>query len=393
MKLYSLGTTAAVPKAIIGRITTAGIAPGQAREDHILFLKEAPPPADTDGYAAVLTTQGGAPWADHVPVVHSLTGVDYLADGDVVRIDPNGYVRTLYRRQSPNNFILTTDQCNSYCLMCSQPPKRVNDFYRLAEHIRLVDLMDPETKELVITGGEPTLLKDGFLRLIQHCKEKLPGTALHVLTNGRLFYYRRFAEALGAIGHPDLMLGIPVYSDVDSAHDYVVQAKGAFEQTVTGLHNLARHDVAVEIRVVLHALTYRRLPQTAEFIARNFPFAAQVALMGMEMVGFVHKNMAELWIDPHDYQKELAEATWFLFRSGLNVKIYNHQLCVLDRLLWPFACRSISDWKNIYLDTCDPCLARDRCGGFFESAAKKHSDYIKPLLDLKAPHNAGVAVA
>jgi MoaA/NifB/PqqE/SkfB family radical SAM enzyme len=43
------------------------------------------------------------------------------------------------------------------------------------------------------------------------------------------------------------MLGIPIYSDVDSEHDYVVQAKGAFEETVSGLHNLARYNVAVEI--------------------------------------------------------------------------------------------------------------------------------------------------
>jgi hypothetical protein len=34
------------------------------------------------------------------------------------------------------------------------------------------------------------------------------------------------------------------------------------------------------VRVVIHALTYRRLPQLAEFIYRNFAFAAHVALMG-----------------------------------------------------------------------------------------------------------------
>jgi len=32
------------------------------------------------------------------------------------------------------------------------------------------------------------------------------------------------------------MLGIPLYSDDSTVHDYVVQAKDAFEQTVLGLH-------------------------------------------------------------------------------------------------------------------------------------------------------------
>jgi len=243
--------------------------------------------------------------------------------------------------------------------------------------------MDPETPELGITGGEPTLFKDEFLRLIRYCKDRLPNTALHVLTNGRLFYYREFACKLGEIEHPDIMLGIPLYSDVDSEHDYVVQARGAFEETVLGIHNLARYGVPVEIRVVIHKQTYRRLPTLAEFIARNFPFAAHVALMGLEMFGFVHRNFDELWIDPHDYQSELLKATETLFLSGLNTSIYNHQLCVLDHQLWPFARKSISDWKNIYLDVCERCDVRESCGGFFQITRKKQKQTNHSITDLQ----------
>jgi His-Xaa-Ser system radical SAM maturase HxsC len=176
-----------------------------------------------------------------------------------------------------------------------------------------------------------------------------------------------------------MMMGIPLYSDVDSEHDYVVQAKAAFEETVLGLHNLARYGVPVEIRVVIHQQTYRRLPQLAEFISRNFPFASHVTLMDMEMYGFVNKNLEELWIDPHDYQAELLEATETLFTSGIKVSIYNHQLCVLDQRLWPFARKSISDWKNIYLEECQACARRGECGGLFQSGTKRHSAYINPF--------------
>jgi His-Xaa-Ser system radical SAM maturase HxsC len=280
-----------------------------------------------------------------------------------------------------------TDQCNSFCLMCSQPPKKIDDRERMAEHLRLIDLMDPHTHELGITGGEPTLFGDDFLRLIAHCKQKLPQTVLHVLSNGRLFFYRDFAKALGAIEHPNLMMGIPLYSDVDSEHDYVVQAKGAFEETMLGLYNLDRFRVPIEIRVVIHKQTYQRLPQLAEFIARNLPFASHVALMGMEMFGFANRNIDELWIDPYEYQPELVEATETLFQSGMNVSLYNHQLCVLDRRLWPFAKKSISDWKNIYLEECGKCTIRDLCGGLFQSAAKRHSKHIAPFLSEPNQHS------
>jgi His-Xaa-Ser system radical SAM maturase HxsC len=377
VRLHESVDVAGVDRRLIGRVTRTPLAAG--RSDSFLLVDDGETVRDSSGYLGILA-RGDFASASGSPIASGLHHLDYLDEGDVVAVDPGGFVRVLYRRASRHNFILATEQCNSLCLMCSQPPKTADDSHRLAEHLRLIDLIDPMTKELGITGGEPTLLRDGFLQLIARCRERLPRTALHVLTNGRLFFYRSFAEKLGAIAHPDLVLGIPLYSDIDAHHDHIVQAPGAFEETVIGLHNLDRYGVRVEIRVVLHALSIPRLPQLATFIARNFPFAWQIALMGLEMTGLVHKNLSELWIDPADYQHELREAAGILVDAGMNVSIYNHQLCVLDRRLWPLARKSISDWKNVYLRECNGCDALERCGGFFQSGTRIRSAAIRPLV-------------
>jgi His-Xaa-Ser system radical SAM maturase HxsC len=376
MKLHSWGYARNLNNPIIARVATDI---SSVKDESVLFWSELRTPTNIDGYLAILTPQKSPDWSTDVPLVHSVSNLDYLAEGDVIQLTPQGSVRTLYRKNSHHNFILFTDQCNSYCLMCSQPPKPINDFHRMAEHYRLIDLIDPETRELGITGGEPTLFKDHFIHFVEHCRSKLPNTALHVLTNGRLFYYRRFAEQLGLVNHPDLMLGIPLYSDIDSEHDFVVQTKGAFQETVIGFHHLARYDIPIEIRVVIHKQTYRRLPQLSEYISRNFPFCAHVALMGLEQTGFTNQNMAELWIDPIEYQSELLSATEILALSGLRVSIYNHQLCVLDRSLWPYARSAISDWKNLYGQECERCVVRERCGGFFQSSVTNKSIGIRPI--------------
>lgn len=375
MKLHETARVRGIEQTLIGRVARTPSTGDRA--DAWLLAERGLLPCDSAGYLGVLAI--GDPPETGGPVVWGLRQLDYLDDGDVVAVDPNGFVRTLYRRASAHNFILVTDQCNSLCLMCSQPPKAIDDSDRLAEHLRLIDLIDPATAELGLTGGEPTLFRDGFLELVARCKARLPLTALHALTNGRLFFYRRFAEKLGAIGHADLVLGIPLYSDIDTRHDAIVQAPGAFEQTVLGLHHLDRHGVRVEIRVVLHALSVPRLPQLAAYIARNFPFACHVALMGLEMFGLVHQHLGKLWIDPAEYQRELGLACEILGDAGMNVSIYNHQLCVLDRALWPLARRSISDWKNVYLPECDGCSVLSECGGFFQSGTKIHSAAIRPL--------------
>jgi His-Xaa-Ser system radical SAM maturase HxsC len=333
---------------------------------------------DTSGYAGVVVLPGAETPATETPVAQVGDELGYLADGDVVLLAPSGRVSVLYRKASRHNTILSTERCNSLCLMCSQPPQLEDDSHRVGEILRLIELIDAGCVELGISGGEPLLLGDGFFAIVEKCKELLGTTALHVLTNGRLFKDPRLARRLGDIHHPDIMLGVPLYADVDTIHDYVVQVRGAFDETVVGLYNLAQNQVPIEIRVVLHAQTYRRLPQLAEYIYRNFPFVSHVALMGLEMFGYTNINLCDLWIDPVDYQSELRTATLKLAERGLNVSIYNHQLCTIPQDLWPFARQSISDWKNIFVAECEGCEVRGACAGFFHSAAKRHSAHIKP---------------
>lgn len=317
---------------------------------------------------------------DNYQVIRLSSEFHYLASGDIIKFYPqSGKISVLYRKSSNYNVIFLTERCNSNCLMCSQPPRNVDDSYLAKDYLTAIPLMSPETVELGITGGEPTLLKNDFLNLIKVCRDYLPKTSLHTLSNGRLFSYLQYAKALAEIKHPDLMIGIPLYSDIASIHDYVVQAKGAFDQTIRGILNLARTNIRVEIRVVVHQQTYQRLLQIAYFIARNLPFASHITFMGLEIIGHTRANLDNLWIDPVDYQNELQEAIYYLHKQRMNVSIYNHQLCVLNNTLWPFAKKSISDWKNEYFPQCESCVIKNKCGGFFSSASLRFSNHIHPI--------------
>src|ERR1043165_3334413 len=102
----------------------------------------------------------------------------YLGGGDIVRITPKRHsLRTLYRRHSPSNFLLMTERCNNFCLMCSQPPKDHDDSYLAEEVLRTIPLMSPETKAIGITGGEPTLLGQKLIQIIRAFESYLPSTA------------------------------------------------------------------------------------------------------------------------------------------------------------------------------------------------------------------------
>src|SRR5207248_2958988 len=133
---------------------------------------------------------------------------EYLKDGDVVAVVlDRPAVRVLYRRNSLHNSFLLTERCNHYCLMCSQPPKDINDDWIVDELFEAIPLIAKDTREVGFTGGEPTLLGDRFLNLVRDMRDHLPSTALHILSNGRAFANHEFTRAYAAIAHPDIMLG------------------------------------------------------------------------------------------------------------------------------------------------------------------------------------------
>jgi His-Xaa-Ser system radical SAM maturase HxsC len=285
----------------------------------------------------------------------------------------------LYRRASKHNAFLVTERCNHYCLMCSQPPRNIDDGWILDEIAECIGLIDPTTQTIGFTGGEPLLEWQRFIALLAAVRDRLPETTVHVLTNGRAFAADEVASAWAAVGHRRLMAGIPIYSSVDALHDYVVQARGAFDETILGILRLKDKGQRVEVRVVLHAVTARRLRETCTWLARNLPFVDHVALMGLENTGFALANQDLLWIDPLDYRGDLVCGVDTLRAAGVNVSIYNMPLCLLDRSVWDVAVQSISDWKNGYLPECDGCAARPRCAGFFSSGRPKMSRGIKPI--------------
>ena len=367
----------------IARVSTDATLPVAARREQA-FLMRAGHSTIPDGHLIYMLLNEDRELSEALPpnspVAILPDGYEYLGDGDIVRLVPErNAIRVLYRHASAHNSILLTERCNNYCLMCSQPPKAGDDSWIVTEVLETIPLIDPQTRELGFTGGEPTLLGDSLINILDVCKTWLPRTAIHVLSNGRRFADDSYCTKYASVEHPDLMVGIPLYSDLSNIHDYVVQADGAYDETIRGILNLKRLGQRVELRVVIHKQTYERLPELAEFITRNLTFVDHVALMGLEITGFTRANLGDLWIDPYDYQQQLRDAVLLLSTFGMNTSIYNLQLCTLPAELWHFARRSISDWKNEYMPECTGCAKRSECGGFFTSAKLRYSDHIVPF--------------
>jgi His-Xaa-Ser system radical SAM maturase HxsC len=289
--------------------------------------------------------------------------------GDVVSVPtgsgPRSTLNVLHRESDRHHTLFLTNRCNSNCLMCSQPPTPQDDSWLVDEALQVIRHIRKAPATIGITGGEPLIARSGLRRLLQALHERFPATPVEVLTNGRLFSDRQVQQEVLEQLDAKVTWLVPLYGHADFLHDFVVQARGAFDETLQGLLSLQEIRQQIQLRVVLIEPVLRILPELCAFIGRNLPFVREVALMGCEPTGFAMANREICEVEIADWQEQLDSGCTELRRRDVPFVLMNIPLCGLPATLWPAAARSISDWKNVYASECNGCSVKDRCCGLF----------------------------
>jgi len=291
---------------------------------------------------------------------------DKLEVGDVVAVNAErSEVEVLYRESDMHHSLQLTNRCNSNCLMCSQPPTAQDDEWMIHESLEAIRHLAVSPQVLGLSGGEPLLLGPHLRTVLDAIGNKHPETRIEVLTNGRLLANMDQARPLLENLATRVTWLVPLYGHADFIHDFVVQAPGAFEQTLGGLLNLQSYRQPVQLRIVLIRPVLEVLPALCTFIGRNLPFVKEVALMACEPIGFALANRELCEVDLLDWQDTLQLAARQLSRHSVPFLFMNAPLCALSENLHAFAHRSISDWKNVYAPICESCQVKASCSGFF----------------------------
>lgn len=312
--------------------------------------------------------------------------VSAIRSHDVVSLNPaQSALHVLYRESDSHHALFLTNRCNSYCLMCSQPPTQHDDSWLVEEAVAVASHIKASPRAIGLTGGEVLLLRSGLRRVLDVLSNRHPQTEIEILTNGRLLADAAFVQEVlsGFTGNVSWL--VPLYGHADFLHDYVVQSQGAFEETLAGLLNLQALQQPVQLRIVLIEPVLQVLPDLCLFIGRNLPFVREVALMACEPIGFALANRDVCQVDLTNWHSQLQDASRVLTRLRIPYIFMNTPLCALPPALWPAARQSISDWKRTYDVACQGCGVIEQCAGLFAWYARGWSP-----APIKAEHGAVV---
>lgn len=238
-------------------------------------------------------------------------------------------------------FVSPSYVCNEKCLFCP--------CYKEARHYVPIsaDLIKSCIEEalqsnkidmVLISGGEPTLYKD-LPEIINYIHKIDLKTG--ILSNSLRFaddvYFNSFISSIGV----DFELTTALHSHIAEEHDAITGVKGSFEKSLKGLHKLINAGVNVTIKYVINRLSYKNLPEFAQWIYLTFPNSVSWVICNMDLCGEALNNNSSTAV-PFDESRPYLEKALDIVTGNhkkekhRNVSVFNTPLCCIDPYYWDY---------------------------------------------------------
>ena len=155
-----------------------------------------------------------------------------------------------------------TYRCNNDCSHCYNARSRHFPELGIDNWKRIIDkIWELGIPHIVFTGGEPTLYQ-GLPDLIAYAEKKGVITGLN--TNGRKLSDQSFVSTLKDAGLDHVQ--ITLESHDPNIHDRMVNAHGAWDETVAGLKNVLESNLYVMTNTTLLAENSTQIDETLSFL-------------------------------------------------------------------------------------------------------------------------------
>ncbi|MEM4367978.1 MAG: radical SAM protein [Candidatus Anstonellales archaeon] len=263
-----------------------------------------------------------------------------------------------------------TFKCNDNCVSCinnteiacraSDPP--------LKQIFNILEKINPKTDYLGLSGGEPTLRKE-FFKILKYARERHPDLYILILTNGRMFSYKKFAKKLASLNLGNFMVAVALYGHNEEIHESITRSKGSFLQTTNGIRNLLSFGIPVEVRTIINKINYKYMENFAKFVAEEFPTANRVVFVNMKVTGNALKNRDQVLVKISEVVPYVEKAVKILQDKKIETRLFHFPLCVIPENLWNLAKgitkREIEELT--FVEECEKCLMQEECPRIWKS--------------------------
>jgi MoaA/NifB/PqqE/SkfB family radical SAM enzyme len=280
--------------------------------------------------------------------------------------------------------IVTNLRCNQACVWCTRRSAQDDRAFVRRESVlaRIEAALDRGSREIVLTGGEPSMRTD-LDALVAHARAR--GAERVVLeTNATLVDDGR-ARALRAAGLDLARVNVPA---LDETCDELTRDPGGFSRAVAGMHALACAGVRIEAALTLTKSTVTHLAALPQRLRETLGQGLRAIVLGFpvdaadqgEQLSFREAAVAVLAIEraarPNEIEVRMSTG------DPLPPCAFDpHERSRVSRF---YAMSGAVPARGGYshLAACDACRVRDRCAGVADAyVARFGAPSIHPIED------------
>ncbi|MCO4763187.1 MAG: radical SAM protein [Myxococcales bacterium] len=268
-------------------------------------------------------------------------------------------------------------RCNNRCVFCVQGDKRDTEPCRSPENVHQMLTEKRKTCDSVVfTGGEVSLRED-LPAQVRHAKA-LGYRSIQIQTNGRRMSYAPYLDALIEAGATELAPAL--HGANAQTHDELVQAKGAFRQTVKAIRLAQKRGLPVVLNSVIVQSNVAQLPAMVRLFIQLGVRQSQFAFV--HALGTAAQRFDTVVPRYRDVMPYLREALLLGERAGLTMMAEAVPLCQMGDLrrfvsedVMPettivdskLTIESYADWRHAegkaHGPPCTDCALRQACEG------------------------------
>lgn len=272
-----------------------------------------------------------------------------------------------------------SEKCNNLCLSCPNDDKFRKELIKEEDVIGFIDSkVTRETDRVTFIGGEPSILKYLF-RVIEHIRSFNTKAIIQINSNGRMFFYERFAKKFLKFGREKFEFHIALYGSDAEINDTITQIKGSFDQTVQGIKNLLNLGFQVDVRNIVSKLNYQDLPKFADFMAAEFKKSKKginrIVIVGMDVIGNAWKNRQMLAVSHREIAPYIEKAIDKLTEGNQNVEVHLLPKGLFKKQYYRYIVKSgCVDGAFVDSHECGECVFHDDCPRLLKSYVRLFGD-------------------
>lgn len=285
--------------------------------------------------------------------------------------------------------VRTNFSCNQRCPFCyndSRPPVEARDIEFM---IRKINRAFRTINRFSFSGGEPTL-NDNLEKYIELVRGG-PARMIEIQTNAVRLASTNLAARIAAAGVDDAFVSLHAHEA--GLSDSITGRPGNFEKSLTGIDNLIKNGIHVELNHVISSLNHTKLPEFVRFVCDRFPDTPIVFSMAQPFKWFPDDKMKYIprFTEFAGYLKKALD--WCIAKkmrfSGLTEPC-GIPLCILDGqekyygVFHDIPTRDdeeyIIDTELIKVDVCRKCDLSGHCFGIRARYAQYYGTHeLRPI--------------